>query len=159
RGRAHPRPEPEFLGALTGDERDDPRRLHDVELHLGEKAVHGHRAHDAGEPVACADAVEPSLAAQALDFGGRDDAMVRSVALDSHLAGAIPAAQGVEADPKRTGGLARCVRLLRHDNSWNVGSPSGVAANARFADARLAQATAWPARCAGAHPPTSRTPS
>src|SRR5262245_15582592 len=98
RRRAHPRPEPEFLGGLAGEQGDNPRRLHNVDLDLGEKPVQGHRAHDAGEPVARTDAVEARLAAQALDLGGRDYPVIRSVALDPDLAGSIPPAQRVEAD-------------------------------------------------------------
>ena len=47
----------------------------------------------------------PRGAAEPLDLGSRDDAAVGGVALDAELAVAVPAAQRVDADPERSGGL------------------------------------------------------
>ena len=68
---------------------------------LREQAVELDRANDAAEAVARRERLVADRAAEPLHLGGRDDAAVGGVALDAELAGAIPAAQRVDADPER----------------------------------------------------------
>jgi hypothetical protein len=54
-----------------------------------------------------------SVAADAIDLGGGDDAAVAAVTLDVDTPGTVPAPQRVEADAQRRRRLARGVDLLR----------------------------------------------
>ena len=80
----------------------------DVDLDAREEALDLDAPHDAAKAVARAQLVV-GLAAQALDLGGGHEPPVRAVALRADATVAIPAAQGVEADPQRAGRLARGV--------------------------------------------------
>ncbi len=96
-----PGSEAELLDRLPGHDRDDPRRLRDVDLDSREQPVHLDRADDPPEPVARRQALRAIAGTETLDLGDRDDTPVGGVALDPDLPLPIPAAERVEADPER----------------------------------------------------------
>ncbi len=102
-----PRSKLQLLSRLAGDDRDDPRRLGDVDLDPRQQPVHLDRANHSAKAVARRELLRSRRAFETLDLGGRDDAPVGRVALDADLPRLVPAPERVERDPERAGGLAR----------------------------------------------------
>src|SRR5207249_10736609 len=101
----------ERIYRFPGHDRYDPRRLGYLDLDLGEESLDLDGLHDAAEAVASAQPVRLATA-QSVDLGSRDEAPVRTVALGSNPAVAIPAPERVERDSERPCSLTRRVELL-----------------------------------------------
>ena len=110
-----PGSEPERLGRLAGDDRDDARRLRHVDLDAGEQPVHLDRAHDAAEPVSRRQRLVTELPAEPLDLRcgtTRRLALSRSTRIRPSrsqrrsVSRLIPSARAASAAPKRCLGIA-----------------------------------------------------
>ena len=95
----------ELLDRLTGHDRDDARRLGDVDLDSRDEPLDLDGTHDSAEAIPSRERLLADRAAQALDLGRRDDAPVRRIPLDVDLAVTIPAPKRLDADPERSCGL------------------------------------------------------
>ena len=127
--------EAEFLDRAARDDCDDARRLGDLDLDEGERAVHGDGLHDAGEAVAGAGRARPCRA-EPLDLGRRHDAAVRTIALRPDPAGAVPAPQRVEADPQRPRGLARREQPAGHQPQYGASNSVARSTSTAVGEAR-----------------------
>src|SRR5437870_5941174 len=105
--------QPESLDGLAGDDRNDARRLGDIDLDPGEEAVDVHRADDAAKVVPGRERVG-GAAAQPVDLRLLDDPPVTRVPQHADLPGPVPATERVEADAERARRLGGCQNLLRH---------------------------------------------